>query len=270
MLVAFCNWQGIFVLSDVSVEALEDFRPPRRISQLVWKVERQLLITFFNYCVSRKWIATNPAKELKAPHNFKPNEVRPYSLPEESLILAASEQIGGGKYHRSGATYERLRARAMVLLLRHTAQRISDLATFRKDSVSWDEKNATWRTFLLTQKTGESVYLPVPDVLKLALDALPLPRNAAQDCPYYFWNAHTSKRAAIGIAERTLCAVVRKSSVKDAHAHRYRHTLATRLMEKGATVEQVADILGNTPPVVHGSTMGSGLKGVRTTSTGSC
>jgi integrase len=250
-LEAFCSGRNILALCDVSVDALEDFRPTRRISQLVWKVERQVLITFFNYCVSRKWIATNPAKELKAPHNIKPNEVVPYTLREQSRILAACDQIGGGKYNRSGAHYEQLRARGMVMLLSHTALRISDVATLRKDSISWDESNATWRIFLPTQKTGHLVFLPLPESLKLILDVLPLPRNAGQDCPYYFWNGQTSKRAVVGIAERTLSAVFKKSGVKNAHAHRYRHTLATRLLEQGATFDHVADILGNTAEIVR-------------------
>jgi site-specific recombinase XerD len=93
-------------------------------------------MTFFGYCVSRKWISTNPAKELKAPRNLKPNEVVPYSLQEESLILAACDQIGGGKYNRSGARYEQLRGRAMIMLLRHTALRVSDVCTLRKDAIS--------------------------------------------------------------------------------------------------------------------------------------
>ena len=94
-------------------------------------------------------------------------------------------------------------------------------------------------------KTSDPVFLPIPESLKLVLDALPLPRGAAQDCPYYFWNGKSSRRAVVGIGERTLAAVFRKSGVKNAHAHRYRHTLATRLLEQGATFEQVADILGN-------------------------
>ena len=64
----------------------------------------------------------------------------------------------------------------------------------------------------------------------------------------------TAKRRGVrvvGIAERTLSAVFKKSGVKDAHAHRYRHTLATRLLEQGATFERVADILGNSPAVVR-------------------
>jgi site-specific recombinase XerD len=72
----------------------------------------------------------------------------------------------------------------------------------------------------------------------------------------------------VGIAERTLSAVFKKSGVKDAHAHRYRHTLATRLLEQGATFEQVADILGNSRRS-SGSTTASGLRAGRTTSTGS-
>ena len=71
-----------------------------------------------------------------------------------------------------------------------------------------------------------------------------------QDCPYFFWKGITSRRAVVGIAERTLSAVFKKSGVKNAHAHRYRHTLATRLLAQGATFQEVADILGNTAEIV--------------------
>ena len=251
LFASFCEKVGIKVVADVTTDALEKFRGTRSIGKVTWKVERQMLITFLHFCVSRKWISINPATELKAPRNLKPNEVVPYTLQEESQILAACDQIGGGKYHRSGAHYEQLRARAMIMLLRHTALRVSDVCTLRKDAVSWHPEENTWRVFLYTQKTGDPVFLPIPESLKLVLDALPPPRNSAQDCPYYFWNGNSSRRAVVGIAERTLAAVFKKSGVKDAHAHRYRHTLATRLLEQGATFEQVADILGNSPAVVR-------------------
>lgn len=251
LLLAFLERAAVIDLADITTERLEDYRATRTIGKVTWKVERQMLVTFFGFCVSRKWISSNPARELKQPRNLKPNEVVPYTLQEESRILAACDEIGGGKYHRSGANYEQLRARAMVMLLRHTALRVSDVCTLRKDSVSLDRKNRTWRVFLHTQKTGDPVFLPIPDVLKMVLDALPIPRNAARDCPYYFWNGQSSRRAVVGIAERTLTAVFKKSGVRNAHAHRYRHTLATRLLEQGATFEQVADILGNSPEVAR-------------------
>jgi hypothetical protein len=57
---------------------------------------------------------------------------------------------------------------------------IADVCTLRKNAVSWDQEKGTWRVFLYIQKTGDSVFLPIPDCLKLVLDALPLPRNASQ------------------------------------------------------------------------------------------
>jgi site-specific recombinase XerD len=54
----------------------------------------------------------------------------------------------------------------------------------------------------------------------------------------------------VRIAERTLAAVFKKSGVKKARAHRFRHTLATQLVARGATFQQVADILGNSTAVV--------------------
>jgi integrase/recombinase XerC len=251
LLVAFCDAEGISELGDVNIDVLEDFHRTRNIGLVTWKVELQTLRTFFAYCISHKWLTTNPAKEMKSPRNLKPNEVVPYTLREEAEILAACDRIGGAAYKRTDAVYERLRARAMVLLLRHTALRISDVCTLRKDAISCDKENSTWRVLLRTQKSGEPVFLPVPEGLKFLLDALPSPRNAPRDCPYFFWNGHAAKRAVVGIAERTLSAVFKKSGVKKAHAHRFRHTLATRLLEQGATFEQVADILGNSPAVVR-------------------
>jgi integrase/recombinase XerC len=250
-LTSFCTKSGIVALADVTIEALEDYRRQRDIGPVTWKVELQTLRTFFGYCMRLKWISANPAKELKAPRNLKPNEVVPYTLEEESRILSACDQIGGGIDNLSGTRYEQPRARAMVMLLRHTALRVSDVCTLRKDAVSWHEEASTWRVLLRTQKSGVPVFLPIPEHLKLALDALPLPRNAARDCPYYFWNGVTSRRAVVGIAERTLASVFKESGVKSAHAHRYRHTLATRLLERGAALEQVADILGNSPEIVR-------------------
>jgi len=241
-LTSFCEARHVRALDDVGVETLEDFRRSRVIDRVTWKGERQGLVTFFGYCVSHKWIATNPAKELK---------VVPYTLQEESQILEACSQIGGGRGNGSGLRYEQLRARAMVLLRRHTALRISDVSTLRKDAVSWDQAGSTWRVFLHTEKTGQPVFLPIPDALRQALDAVPAPRGATTESKYYFWNGVTSERAVKGIAERTLAAVFKESKVERPHAHRFRHTLATELLGRGASFEDVADILGNSPTIVR-------------------
>jgi site-specific recombinase XerD len=152
LLLAFCEKAGIRAVADVTADVLDDYRGTRDIGKFTWKVERQMLITFYGFCASKKWISVNPAKELKAPRNIKPNEVVPYTLMEESQILAACDLIGGGIYNRSGARYEQLRARAMVMLLRATALRISDVSTFRKDAASWDQEKGMCEFFCTPKK----------------------------------------------------------------------------------------------------------------------
>ncbi len=132
-MVSFCDSLGIGALLDAGPDVLEDFRRTRSIDAVTWKVERQMLVTFFGYCVRRKWITTNPAKELNAPRNLKLNEVVPYKFQEENLILEACSRFGRRQMQSVAARgYEQLRARAMVMLLRHTALRISDVSTLRE------------------------------------------------------------------------------------------------------------------------------------------
>ena len=91
----------------------------------------------------------------------------------------------------------------------------------------------------------------MPDELRLALNAVPIPRGATPDCRYFFWNGISSEQALKGNAERTLAPVFKVSRVERAHAHRFRHTLATELLGAGASFEEVADVLGNSPDVVR-------------------
>ena len=141
-------------------------------------------------------------------------------------ILGACQALG-----RTG--YERARARALVLLLRHTALRISDALMLSKDRINNGE------LMLRTQKSGTMVWLPVHRELQDALDLLPIPRGAARDCKHYFWNEQMGRRALLGIGERAMQRVFELAGVEGGHAHRFRHTLAVDLLEKGATLEDI-------------------------------
>ena len=125
-------------------------------------------------------------------------------------------------------------------------RRISDVATLERDRVR------DGQMLLHTQKTGGTVYLPVPQELQQALDAVPVPRGtAAGEARYFFWNGVASRRAVVGIAERCLAAVFKRAGVPGAHAHRFRHTLATDILAMGGTEQDVADILGISPAIVR-------------------
>ncbi|HLJ13433.1 MAG TPA: site-specific integrase [Bryobacteraceae bacterium] len=234
----YCKSAGLEDLGEITVDRLDSYRASRELARTTAQKELETLRQFFGYCRDRDWLKDNPARRIKSAKNIKPSDVVPYTSEEIARILGACDFIGR-------ADYERRRARAMVLLLHHTALRISDVATLARDRVR------DGQIFVRTLKTGGMVYLPVPDDLQTALEALPDPRGAGSEPRYFFWNDITSKRAVVGIAERTMAAVFKKSKVPDAGAHRFRHTLATRLLGIGASEPEVADVLGISAAIVR-------------------
>jgi len=234
----YCERARVHDLAELTVEHLDEYRAGRKISLVTSLKELQTLRQFFSFCFERKWIGANPAKAIKTPRNIKPVEIIPYTPNEVAKIISACDEIGRGPY-------ERRRARAMILLLDNTALRISDIAMLARDRIR------DGQIVVRTLKTGQAVRLPLWPITQVALDALLPPRGSGTEPRHCFWNGVTSPRAAVGIAERTLAAVFKKSKVVGAHAHRFRHTLATRLIGSGASFEDVADILGNSPAIVR-------------------
>ena len=94
------------------------------------------------------------------------------------------------------------------------------------------------------------MFLPIPCDMKAALDAVPVPRGCSGVSRYFFWSGNGTEKGMKSMVDRCLAAVFRKSGVRGAHAHRFRHTLATELLGSGASFEDVADILGNSPEIV--------------------
>ena len=238
----FCENTSIDSIAELTTDHLDAFRADRALKPITSAKELELLRQFCGFCCDRKWCPENIAKRIKSPRNIKPNDVEPFSTAEVAAIVKACDTIGRGPY-------ERLRARAMILTLRYTALRIGDVALLSRDRVSRD--TGRWRIFLRTEKSGKPVFLPIPAELKAALDTVPLPRGCGEDSHYFFWNGVSSERAMKRIAERSLAAVFKSSMVPYAHAHRFRHTLATELLGNGASFEEVADILGNSPEIVR-------------------
>ena len=126
----------------------------------------------------------------------------------------------------------------MLLLMRYTGLRISDVMTLARDRV----RNRM--IHLHTKKTSGVVRLPIPVELQQALDDLPVPKGSDRGCPYYLWNGHTSRRQIVTMGHKTLEAVFKKAGVPEAKSHRFRHTLATDILAKGGTIQDVADVLG--------------------------
>ncbi|MDE3160717.1 MAG: tyrosine-type recombinase/integrase, partial [Acidobacteriota bacterium] len=178
-------------------------------SARTWTKELGTIRHFFRHCLHNEWILRNWAEKVPMPKNLKPADREPYEPREVASIIAACDQMGRG-------AYERLRARAMILVLRYTGLRISDVATLERDRIR------DGQIFLRTAKNGKPVRLPVHADLQAALEVLPLPRGAdSSNWPYFFWSGHGSRETFIRNVKRTLVAVFRISGVPGACPHRF-------------------------------------------------
>jgi integrase len=137
---------GIAAMPDITVELVDRYREARPIRSSTWVKERELLVVFFNFAIARKWIEENPAAAVKAP-KIKPTEKEPYTPADISRFLAATEKLGR-------TAYERLRALALLLLLRYTAMRISDVALLERSRVR------DGQIFVRATKNGKPIFLP--------------------------------------------------------------------------------------------------------------
>ncbi len=144
----FVGFRGLQTVDQVDLESLNAFRSTRAVTAGTWRKELGTLRHFFRFCLDNEWVLRSWAEKIQMPKNLRPAAREPYTPSEVARIIAACDQIGRGPY-------ERLRARAMVLLLRYTALRISDVATLERKRIRNGE------IYLRTTKNGKSVRLPV-------------------------------------------------------------------------------------------------------------
>lgn len=196
------------------------------------KVER--LRTFFRHCEDMGWCESNPARKIKKP-KVTSAPVTPFTEAQFKAILEAVERY---PTKNSFGYDNRARVRAFILVLRYTGLRISDATKLERAAVN------NGRLLLRTMKTGATVHLPLPPAVLEALKAI---ESGTQ---YYFWSGNGLLKSAVADWQRSIIRLFKLAKV-EGHPHMFRHMLAIELLEKGVNVEHVAQILGNSPPVVY-------------------
>jgi integrase len=62
---------------------------------------------------------------------------------------------------------------------------------------------------------------------------------------YFFWTGVGKVTTAAGNYRRTLRALAAEAGLEDVHPHRFRDTLAVRLLKEGVPIERVSKLLGH-------------------------
>jgi site-specific recombinase XerD len=203
------------------------------------------LRTFFDYCVNRDWMPKNPAEKLEAPED-KVTKKEPFTPAEMDYIYQACWSYTEKRECRVGD-----RAYALVLLLRYSGFRISDAVMFHESRWTGDGNEIVVYQKKVDNEQPVTTWLPdwVVRVIR---------RQLTRD-GYYFLGGRGSKESesARKLWTKQIGKVFAKARVIAAkngekifvqakpHLHRFRHTFAAELLQRGVDIQDVAELLGH-------------------------
>lgn len=183
------------------------------------KFDLRCLRRIFAYAIESGYMSVNPVRQRNL--NPEGGHTQPFSDEEVKKMLAAAKDV---------------RLRAILLMFLYTGLRISDITTLTRKSVAG--------AFLVRQtiKRRKVVSLPIHDEVRAAIKALIAAQSPVQrDSPFLFATANGKPIRSLA---RDLRKFWKKCGIAGAHAHRFRDTFAVRLLRDGASLYDVAKLLG--------------------------
>jgi site-specific recombinase XerD len=238
-LAGFCSDKGIRDISQLDMDLTEQFRNSWTCSPNTARTKLIYLRFFMKYCLKRKWIDENHAKELGS---VKVKEVPtlPYNVEEVRLILDLIQQnrYEGRRNKPKQETIVRAqRLRLMCLVMRYSGLRVSDAIT-----LSSNRLDSEGRLFLHMAKTGTPVYCVLPLFLVDQLQRCPM---ASMD--RYFWDGTDDqlRKDQIGYFREMFIQLAGKR-IPNVGFHRFRDTFAVELLLADVKIERVSQLLGHT------------------------
>jgi integrase/recombinase XerD len=188
---------------------------------------------FFQFLVSEELIKSDPAENIETPKVKK-------KLPTVLSFQEISKLISNTK----GAEPKDLRARAIIEILYASGLRASELLSLQIDDISFTD------SFIRVLGKGDKERI-VP-IGKPALSALRNYYNLGRSkmlkdrmSAYLFINTHGKKLSRMGL-HKILKEYVKKAKIiKHVTPHVFRHSFATHLLEGGANLRAVQEMLGH-------------------------
>ncbi|BDV41638.1 tyrosine recombinase XerC [Geotalea uraniireducens] len=184
---------------------------------------------FFKYLLRTGSIDRNPAELVSAP---KKEKKVPYHLniDEVTALVEAPHQPG----------ILGLRDRAILETLYSCGLRVSELTSL--DIAGLDLEAGTVRVL---GKGGKERIVPVGRHARAALDAYLTARNRPGAASPLFLNARGGRLSARSVRRVVDRHILRLATMKKISPHTLRHTFATHLLEGGADLRAIQELLGH-------------------------
>jgi integrase len=116
---------------------------------------------------------------------------------------------------------------------------MSDACLLSKDQITGN------RLRVRTTKAKKDVSILLPDKVITALNDF-----KSTTPTHYFWSGNSELHGLTNLYRNNFLKKVFKDAKVKGHPHQFRHVFASKLLESGASIENVAAALGNTPQIV--------------------
>lgn len=263
-LKAFSDARGYAMLDQWTPFDVRELRSSWTVSPQTAAKNMSTVKTFFEYCLTNEWITRNPARLIRNQRGRDAGDRRneqklPFSDEELRVMYEACATKYGKQevkwsreihHHRAQGEYVRYNYKwtgedlaDFIAVSVYTGLRISDVTTFHIDRLS-----SSGEIRVRTTKAGTQVYTWVPEWLQERIRA-----RAAKHGSYIF-GEHTTRdmNVVTDVWRRKLKRLwdLCGDWAAPPTPHRFRHTFARILLQRGVTVRDVADLLGDSEAVV--------------------
>jgi integrase len=245
-ITAYAESKGYVFVDQITADDIDLFWANWKLGPRAKGKRLTTLRGFFRFCVNRKWISESPvSSDIKAPvGSSKAANKAPFTDDEVKRIIAACDQVKVEWKNETGLgiwTGEDLKD--LIWLMLYTGFRISDATLFSMKRLHGEQ------VFIRAKKNGGDVFAFVPDWL---CDRLQTRAERYGERPFIV--ARSDRLETItNIWRRRLAKAfdVAGPFEEPATPHRFRHTFARILLQRGVPVADVADLLGDDEKTVR-------------------
>lgn len=259
------TWTGYSVGEDESGKKVEGIA--------TGTVENKIgaLIYFFTFCISRKWYPAssewiekrgrlykdNPARHIEKFGVYTEQTHNPLSDRLEEAVFGACLRYSEGSNGRNLKQEEGIDLIMNFLSRLMSESGLSATDAYTCEMAKLDKHNMLEVRRIKTKKKGGK---GIPVCVRITDELADELRRFGKGKKHFFWDGEGVRSDAIRNFDlyekyariwKLVPDELKKDLVGKFQPHCFRNTLARRLFQQGASVEQVARILGNTPAIVR-------------------
>jgi len=246
-LQSFAASRGYVMLDQLTSADVDRFYSGLKLGVRAKAKRLGTLRSFFRFCMNRKWLQENPvSSDLKPPlgANRVANKI-PFTDVELERIIAACDTLGAVSWinEQGEGAWTGEDAKDFIWTLTYTGLRISDVALFDIKRLQGNE------VFLRAKKNGGDVFAYIPDWLRDRLT-----QRSKVHGPMLYVTADSRRLETVtNTWRRRIERVFKLAGPFDEKPtpHRFRHTFARILLQRGVPVADVADLLGDDEDTVR-------------------